>query len=98
MDGITTNKFQGDQVKSILVVEDLLFLNIMLGDIDFVDENIIGELAGRNAQNYENIARLLRIDSHICYVNHLSGVSQSFCCSKCDTFLMRTINLTGFLN
>ena len=35
-------------------VEDLLTLNILLYDIDIVDGNIIGELARKSIQNYEN--------------------------------------------
>ena len=45
MDGLSPNQFQGVQMNDIPIVEDLLTLNIVLYDIDFVDGNIIGELA-----------------------------------------------------
>ena len=45
MDGLSPNQFQGVHMKNIPTVEDLLTLNILLYDIDFVDGNIIGELA-----------------------------------------------------
>ena len=64
----------------ILIVEDLLFLNIPLYDIDFVDGNNIGELAGRSLQKYEKTVRLLRYNNHVCYVNDINAVFESFRC------------------
>ena len=54
MDGLSPNQFQGVHMNDIPTVEDLLTLNILLYDIDIVDENIVGELAGRSVQKYEN--------------------------------------------
>ena len=65
----------------------------MLYDIDIVNGNIIGELARRSVQKYENTLRLLRYNNHICYVNNINAVFQSFCCPNCDTFFNRTFNL-----
>ena len=41
-------------------VEDLLQLNIFLYDIDFVDGELIGELARRSIQKFEKSVKLLR--------------------------------------
>ena len=60
MDGLSPNHFQGVHMNDIPSVEDLLTLNILLYDIDIVDGNIIGELARRSVQKYENTVRLLR--------------------------------------
>ena len=83
-------------MKDIPIVEDLLTLNILLillYDIDFVDGNIIGELARRNVQKNENTVRPLRYNNHICYVNNINAVFQSFRCPNCDTFFNRTFSL-----
>ena len=60
MDGLNPNHFQGVHMNDIPTVEDLLTLNIVLYDIDIVNGNIIGELARRSVQKYENTVRLLR--------------------------------------
>ena len=60
MDGLSPNQLQGVHKKDIPTVEDLLTLNIFQYDIDFVDGNIVGELARRSLQKYENTVRLLR--------------------------------------
>ena len=59
-DGLSPNQFQGVHMNDIPIVEDLLTLNILLYDIDIVDENLVGELARRSVQKYENTVRLLR--------------------------------------
>ena len=93
MDGLSADQFQGVHTNDILFVEDLLTLNIALYGIDIVVGNIIGELAKRNVQKYENTVRLLKYNNHICYVNNLNAVFQSFHCPNCDTILNRTFNL-----
>ena len=56
MDGLSADQFQGVHMNDIPFVEDLLALNIVLYDIDIVDGNIVGELARRSVQKYENTA------------------------------------------
>ena len=86
MDRLSTNQFQGIHMNDIPSFEDLQTLNILLYDIDFVDGNI-GELARGSMRKYENIVQLLRNNNHICYVNNINPVFQSFRCPNCDTFL-----------
>ena len=65
MDGLSADRSQGVHMNDIRFVEDLLALNIVLYDIDIMDGNIIGELARRIVQKYENTVRLLRYNNHI---------------------------------
>ena len=69
----------------------------MLYDIDIVDGNIIGELARRSVQKFENTVRLLRYNNHICYLNNINAVFQSYRCPNCDTFSNRAFNLERHL-
>ena len=78
MDGLSPNLFLGVHMNDITTAEDLLTLNILLYDIDIVDGNIVGELARRSVQKYENTVRLQRFNNHICYVNIINAVFQSF--------------------
>ena len=41
--------------------------------------------------------RQLRYNNHICYVNNINAVFQSFRCPNCDTFITRTFDLEGHL-
>ena len=84
-------------MNDIPIVEDLLALNILLYDIDIVDGNIIGELARRSVQKYDNTVRLLRYNNHICYVSNINAVFQPFRCPYCDTFFNRTFILERHL-
>ena len=97
MDGPSSNQFQGVHMNDITTVEDLLALNIVLYDIDIVDGNVIGEPARQSVQKYENTVRLLRNNNHICYVNNINAVFQSFRCTNCDTFLNRIFSLEQHL-
>ena len=93
MDGLSADQFQGVHLNDIPIVEDLLALNILLYDIDIVDGNIVGELARRSVQKYENTVRVLRYNNYICYVNNINAVFQYFRCPICDTFFNRIFNL-----
>ena len=97
MDRLSADQVEEIHMNDILFVEDLLTLNILLYDIDFVDGNIIGELARQIVQKYENTVRLLRYDNHICYVNNINAVFQYFRCPNSDTFFNRTFNLERHL-
>ena len=97
MDGLSPNQFHGVHIKDIPTVEDLLTLNILLFYIDIVDGNIIGEIARQSVQKCESTVQLLRYNNHICYVNNINAVFQSFCCPICNTFFNRTFNLERHL-
>ena len=97
MDSLTPNQFQGVHMNDIPIVEDLLTLNILLYDIDIVDGDIIGELARRSMQKYNNTVRLLRYNNLIRYVSNINAVFQAFRCPNCDTFFSRAFNLERHL-
>ena len=59
-DELSPNQFQRVLMNDIPVVEDLLKLKILQYDIDILDGKIIGELARRTMQKYENTMSLLR--------------------------------------
>ena len=64
------SKLQGVHMTDIPKVEAILQLNFFLYDIDFVDGELIGELARRSFQKFEKSLKLLRYNNHICYVNN----------------------------
>ena len=97
MDRLSPNQFQGVRMNDIPTVEGLLIRNILLYDIDIVDGNIVGELARRRVQKYENTMWLPRQNNHMCYVDNLNSVFQSFRCSNCDTFFNKAFNLERHL-
>ena len=91
-------KFQGVHMTDIPKVEELLQFNIFLQDIDFVDGELIGELArGSIQQNFEKSVKLLRYNNHICYVSDMNSFFKSFRCSTCDTIFSKTGNLEQHL-
>ena len=78
-------------------VEEMLQLIIFLYDFDFVDGELIGELARRSIQKFEKIVKLLRYNSHICYVSDMNSFFKSFRCSTCNTIFSKTGNLERHL-
>ena len=56
------------------IVEDVLSLDILLFDVDFVNANNIGKLAKRSVEKNENTVRLLRYNNQICYLNNIKAV------------------------
>ena len=96
-DGLSADRFQLVHMNDIPIAEDLLTLNILLYDINIVNGNIVGELARRNVQKYQNTVRLLRYNNHICYVNNINAVFQPFRFPNCDTFFNKAFNLERHL-
>ena len=96
-DGLSPDQFQGFHLNDIPTVEDLLVLKFLLYDVDILDGNIVGDLARQNVQKYENTVRLLRYNTHICYVNNNNSVFQSFRCPNCGTFFNKTFKLEQHL-
>ena len=74
-EGRDPSKFQGVHMTDVPKVEEMLQLNIFLFDIDFVDGELIGELARRSIQKFEKSVKLLRCNNHICYVNNINAFS-----------------------
>ena len=78
-------------------MEEMLPLNIFLYDIDFVDGDLIGELARRSIQTFGKSVKLLRYNNHICYVSDMNSFFKSFRCSTCDTIFSKTGDLERHL-
>ena len=57
-----------------------------------LSENLQGEV-----QKYQNTVRLLRYNNHICYLNNINAVFQSFRCPNCDTLFNKTFTLERHL-
>ena len=91
------SKFQGVHRTDIPKVEEILQLNIFLYDIDFVDGELIGELARRSIQKFEKSVKLLRYNNHICYINNINALFKAFRCTTSDTFFSKTGNLERHL-
>ena len=98
LDGLNPNQFQGVHMNDIPTIEDLLTINIVMYDIDFVDGNIIGELARRSVHIFENNVRLLRYNIIKCYVNNINAVLQIFRPPNCDTFFNSSIQFGATFN
>ena len=84
------SKFQCVHMTDIPKVGEMLQLIIFLYDIDFVDGELIGELARRSIQKFEKSVKLLHYNNHICYVGDMNSFFKSFRCSSCDTFFSMT--------
>ena len=91
------SKFQGVHMTDTPKVEEMLPLNNFLWDIDFVDGELIGELAQRSIRRFEKIVKVLRYNNHICYVSKMNSFFKSFCCSTCGTIFPKTGNLERHL-
>ena len=91
------SKFQGVHMTDIPKVEEMLQLNIFLYDIDFVDWELIGELAQRSIQKFEKSVKLLRYNDQLCYVSEMNSFFKSFRCSSCDTNFSETGSLERHL-
>ena len=91
------SKFQGVHMTDIPKKEEMLQLNIFLYDSDFVDGELIGELARRSIQKLEKSVKLLRYNNHSCYVSDINSFFKYFRCSSCDTIFSKTGNLERHL-
>ena len=93
MDRLSLSQFTGVHKNVNPVVEDMLKVNFMLYDTDFLDENLIRDFARPGVQKYENTVRLLRYNNPNCYVSNNNAVFQSFRFPKFDTFFNQSFNL-----
>ena len=90
------SKLQGVHRTDIPKVE-MLQLNVFLYDSDFVDGELIGELAQKSIQKFEKSVKLLRYNNHICYISDMKSFFKTFRCSSCDTNFSKTGNLERHL-
>ena len=91
------SKFHGVHMTVFPKVEEMLQLNVFLYDIDFVNGELIGELARRSIQKFEKSVKLLRYNNHICYLSDMNSFFKSSRCSTCDTIISKTGKLERHL-
>ena len=84
--GFNPASFQGVCKNDIPIVKDLVRVNIHLYDLDFDDGTRIRELARRSVGKHSNTVRLLRYNSHICYVFDINVLSKTQYCPSCGTW------------
>ena len=96
-DGIEPASFQGVCMDDIPTVEEITGINIFLYDVDIVKGSLVGELARRSVQKHSNTVRLLRYNSHICYVANIHALFNAFRCPTCDCYFNRPGNLERHL-
>ena len=96
-DGIEPASFQGVCMDDIPTVEEISGLNIFLYDVDIVEGSLVGELARRSVQKHPSTVRLLRYNSHICYVANIHALFNVFRCPTCDCYFNRPGNLERHL-
>ena len=96
-DGIEPAAFQGVCMDDIPTVEEITGINIFLYDVDIVEGSLVGELARRSVQKHPDTVRLLRYNSHICYVANIHALFNAFRCPTCDCYFNRSGNLERLL-
>ena len=95
--GIEPASFQGVCMDDIPTVEEMTGINVFLYDVDIVEGSLVGELARRCVQKQPNTVRLLRYNSHICYVANIHALFNAFRCPSCDCYFNRPGNLERHL-
>ena len=83
-------------MKDIPKVEDILILNIFQFDIDFIDGNLIDQLARRKIQKYDKSVNVLST-TIICHVNNMNAIFKAFGCKTGDTIFSNTGKLERHL-
>ena len=96
-DGIEPAAFQGVCMDDIPTVEEITGINNFLYDVDIVEGSLVGELARRSVQKHPDTVRLLRYNSHICYVANIHALFNAFRCPTCDCYFNRSGNLERHL-
>ena len=84
------SKFQGVCMDDIPSVEDIVFINIFIYNIDFIDGALLGELARRLIKKYEKNIQLIRYNSYISYIDNIHALFKVFRCPTCDTYFQKT--------
>ena len=84
-------------MEDIAALEDTVQADIFLYDIDIVDRSTIGKLVRMSAGKHSNTFRLLRYNSHVCYVFKINDLFKAYRCPSCDQFINRADNLEQHL-
>ena len=79
-------------MNDIPIVENLVRVNIFLYNIDIVNGAWIGKLVIRSVGKLSNTARLLRYNSHKCYISN-SNFFTAYPCTSSDQFNIKAGNL-----
>ena len=95
--GTNLASFQGVCMNDVPIVEDLVEPNIFLYGEDFVDGAMNGEFVGRSIGEHFNAVRLLRYNSHICYVSNINALFEAYRCPSSDQFIFKAGNLESYL-
>ena len=75
----------------------MLQLNVFLYELDFVDGELIGEIARRRVQKFKKSVKFLRCNNHVCFVSDMNSFFKSFRCSTCDAIFSKTESLERHL-
>ena len=86
------SEFQGVHRTDILKGEEMLQLNSFLYDNDFVDGELVRELARRSIQKLEKSVKLLRYNNHICYVSDIELLIRFFSMQRMSHNLFKCWN------
>ena len=95
--GCDPESFTGVSFDQIPIIEELIKQNIFIYDFDIEDGEIIGELVRRSVERYDENIKLLRYNSHICYVNDINNFFKKFRCPSCDVFFKHSGNFNRHL-
>ena len=87
------SNFQCNQINYFPKFEDFLQPNIFLYHIDFVDGELIGEVARRRSQKYDKIVNFLRYNNQISYASNINKLYNASRFITCDTFFSKFGNL-----
>ena len=89
--------FPGVCKEDIAAVEDIVWADIFLYDIEIVDRSMIGELPRRTTGKHSKTVRLLRYISQICYVSNINALFKAYRCPSRDQFIEKAYNLEQYL-
>ena len=84
-------------MNGIPTVEDIVGINILIYDLDFVDGALVGEFARRSIKKYKKSVQLIRYNSHICFVDNIHALFKTLRRPTCDIFFQKTGNLERHL-
>ena len=85
MEDVEAAKFLGVCMSVIPMVDYLTKTNNLLFDIDIVDGTLVEKRTIRR-EKYANTVRLLRWNSHICFLWNIKALFKIYRCPSCDQF------------